>query len=377
MIRIHPDLITILRVIQESDREDRIADALLNRYSTTHSEGDYLAYLSADNQLSYRPRNRMDTSDPWGHTGRMKGRPARIVRRFLNAEIQAELNDTHFERFTNNLAAFKDYVGDIEFVSGEAIRHWYHGNVYADRQGTLNHSCMAYARCQTYFDIYTKNPDVCQLLIVTRTVDDYKYLYARALVWTLDDGTRMLDRVYGTDAMMSKVKAWAEDQGIVDREDITPSRKVVTLTHASFARYPYMDTMRVLNRKTKQLTSIYPPYLRHSTLCILSGTHGTDWSGPREVFLIPIIRQPVGLENAGTVQIAYASVEAVSARGAERSLTYTLRNTWPYVSLGRNGLIEPRAHVKGMAPLTSRWRKMTPLEKRYFGMETHAVWEDA
>lgn len=360
----------------ESDSADLIAYSLLyNRTITT--DGDYLAYVSADNQLSYRPANRMDTSDVWGYTGRMKGRPARIVRRFLTAEFQAMLTDSHYERFTNNLAAFKDYVGDIELVSGEDIKYWYHGNVYANRQGTLNHSCMAYARCQTYFNIYTQNPDVCKLLIVTRTTDDKKYLYARALVWTLDNGTRMLDRVYGTDAMISKVTAWAEEQGIVDRENIRSTEKVVTLKHASFALYPYMDTMRVLDKKTKTLTSIYP-YQSSTTLCNLSGTHGTDWSGPRDSFLIPIIRQAVGLENAGTVYVGYADVEAVSSRGAERSLTFALRSRWPNVMLAQNGRVEKRAYVKGMAAFDgNRWRKMTPLEQRYFGMYTHSTWEDA
>ncbi len=54
----------------------------------------------------------------------------------------------------------------FELVCGDDIKKWYSESAYQYDKGQLSNSCMRYDQCQSYFDIYTKNPEVCQLLIL-------------------------------------------------------------------------------------------------------------------------------------------------------------------------------------------------------------------
>jgi hypothetical protein len=349
-------------------REDKVAYALLSPIRTTTEQGNFLAFKADECMLTYRPANRIDPNEnPWAARGRMVGRPARVARKFLRGTALEGLTDVDFERFTNNLESYRDYVGDITLVGGLDIPHWYREDRYADRQGSLNSSCMKYASCGSYMNIYTANPDVCQLAILTK--DDGK-LYGRALVWTLTDGRQMLDRVYGTDKTIRHMQKWATDNGIVPREDVVREDKVVQLARWQFRTYPYMDTLSYLDQKTGRLTANPTAGGAWATL---HGTRGTDFWGATVRHRIPIIRQSGGASNL--CQIAYTQVEGVSMRGAQRRLTNGLARSWQEVGTIEGGSVHNRNIVRGMDPLPerNRWRKMTDLEMRYFGMQPGAT----
>ena len=78
------------------------------------------------------------------------------------------------EKFVNSYKTrFKmmiDMESLFEFVKGEDIRKWYLEDNYQLIRGQLGNSCMRYNKCQSYLDIYTKNPDVCQLLILKTVI---------------------------------------------------------------------------------------------------------------------------------------------------------------------------------------------------------------
>lgn len=379
MLYIHSEFRKILQYAQ--GQGDKIAGTLLISDSAhvKTDEGNYLAFISDECQLSYRPANRIDsrlTSGSVTHyeaQGRMVGRPGRVARKFLTGQALEGLTDVDFERFANNLETFREYAGEIRLVAGAEIRTWYSARKYAYRQGSLNQSCMAYERCQPYFSIYTQNSAVCQMAILTKPdATGNELLYGRALVWTLTDGRRMLDRVYGTDKTIRHMKKWAADQGMIDREESGALREPLSVQLKSwrFGTYPYLDTLLYLNQKTGVLSN-HPHGMATATL---HGTHGTDFMGVTLQYRIPIIRGHS--TNPALCEIAYAVVNGASVRGAQRCLTNRLSVYWQN-GFGVAGVQDSvREIVRGMAAMPEKtgwvrnpWRKMTALEMRYFGME--------
>jgi hypothetical protein len=93
-------------------------------------------------------------------------------------------NSQQIEEFNNKLKSLQSENSlKIEEVSGEDIKKWYNETSYQNLDGSLGNSCMRYAKCESYLDIYTKNPEVCKLVIVT----EGGKLVARALVWKVHE----------------------------------------------------------------------------------------------------------------------------------------------------------------------------------------------
>lgn len=364
MLYISKELADILAVLRS--KGDRVATALLTRGYQTSEQGNYLSFRADECQITYKPINRIMQNrweNHWAARGRMAGRPARTVRKFLTGAALEGLTDRDFEAFANNLETYRNYAGEIRLVSGADIVYWYNHYRYASHQGSLNSSCMSYARCAPYFNIYTANPDVCQMAILTRIdVDGREQLYGRALVWTLIDGRRMLDRVYGTDKTIRHMIKWAQENDISPRDQIDSTEKRVQLGRWQFRQYPYLDTLMNLNQKTGIL-SAYSTGESHRA--VLSGTHGTDWYGYQVRYRIPIIAQASETE----VVTVYAIVEGASMRGAQRRLTHQLNPRYQDVYMEHTSARRAQ-RVRGMAGFDGhRWRKMNDLEMRYFGMQ--------
>lgn len=387
---ISDELTSILR--NAASKGDKIADTLLfhnNLAYLTTAQGNYLAFKADECQLSYRPANRIDTEihryagDHWHAQGRMTGRPGRVIRKFLTGQALEGLTDVDFEQFTNNLAAFRDNMGEIRLVSGTAIRDWYASTNYAPYQGTLANSCMRYSRCQSYFGIYTANPSVCQMAILTK-VDQFgkELLYGRALVWTLTDGRKMIDRIYGNDKVISYMTQWAREQGFIDRAgNYTYSARVeVQLQEWRFGAYPYCDTLFFLDQKQGKLSNLPFSVTARRFQMTLHGTEGTDFLGVALRYRIPVIRR----YDETYCEIAYALVDGMTVRGAQRRLTNRLALSGQYgfeIDYPEGNYVKPI--VRGMAAFPERsrwygerWRKMTDLEMRYFGMQVGTTLDD-
>lgn len=228
--------------------ECAVSRAILNN-ETHNTHLDYVALRSG--VLSYLPagRDHIVTEDgTWSRTGRQEAKPGRLARRFLTPEALARLSDYDIERFGARAEGTKHAeAGTITLVRGEDVRRWYHVDSHAATgTGTLASSCMRYAHCQDYLDLYVRNPDVCALAILTNDDGD---LIGRALVWTLTDGSVAMDRVYGTDATQQGFIEHATEQGWA-----TPyygygsaSYMTVQLSQWDVDGYPYLDTFHALN----------------------------------------------------------------------------------------------------------------------------------
>jgi hypothetical protein len=123
---------------------------------------------------------------------------------------------------------------------------------------------MRYNSCKDYFDIYTENPEVCQLLIF-KSLNGEKLL-GRALLWTNVDGKKLMDRIYTTkDNYIKLFKKWADEKDYkqIYYEDFSTTIKVES---KDYKKYPYMDTFKYYSQEKGLLyndsSDVERPYYR-------------------------------------------------------------------------------------------------------------------
>jgi hypothetical protein len=209
-----------------------------------------------------------DNNEVWSKN-RQSIRIGRGVRAILSASGE-KFTDAQIEDFVNKYKSAFDRMNDIyknfELVSGDDIAHWYNSNNYLHetRRGTLGNSCMATVP-SSYFQIYTKNPNVCSLLIL-KSEDDPSKIVGRALVWKLSkpNDVIFMDRVYYTDDSQmqlfrdyAKFKKWhhkkrndSSDEGTLvtpEGEDKFFETLLVEIRATHYSKYPYVDTLKYLD----------------------------------------------------------------------------------------------------------------------------------
>lgn len=205
-----------------------------------------------------------------------KGRNEIKVGRFARAiltELGQSVTDKDIEIFVNTYKAGKeDNTKRFELVSGPIIKKYYLSDNYASNRGTLGDSCMAGSDCQVYFKLYTKNPDVCQLLVY---LNENGKVMGRALVWKLNSkelydpkdqkptdcpAEYFMDRVYtNSDSDIIKFVNYAKENGWLykwrmtadDREGVIFKygdrflfgKIIVKASRCVFRKYPFVDTL--------------------------------------------------------------------------------------------------------------------------------------
>ena len=146
------------------------------------------------------------------------------------------------EEFTNAYKATYDAIDmppQFVILKGDDIKWGYLVDNYAEGSGTLANSCMRYAYCQKYFDIYTENEDVCSLLVLKDSDNKVK---GRALLWVLKDGDLYMDRIYtANDSDKYLFVEWADENNYRQYSNDYKS-KSVDVEENSYDYYPYMDT---------------------------------------------------------------------------------------------------------------------------------------
>jgi hypothetical protein len=136
-----------------------------------------------------------DDSPVWKASGRQTLTVGKLVTKLFD-----DFTDMAIQKFGNayqaEIAAL--FIFDnFRLVKGDDIKKYYHENSYATQGvGGLGGSCMRHTVCQAFFDIYVRNPEKCNLLVL---LDNNGKLLGRALVWI---GLRkptdktFMDRIY-------------------------------------------------------------------------------------------------------------------------------------------------------------------------------------
>lgn len=257
------------QVIGQEDIDDFFSDDRANRPNVS----SYIHHWD-QNHLQTQPNR-----------GRVK--MGRIIKKLI-----PEIPDKDLESLVNNLRS--EQAGyEMKLVKGNEIEKYYKRE-YCDKKllnyGTLQSSCMMdKSDDKPYiFDIYTKNPDSCKLLVMLNSSGQ---LMGRALVWTVDEIARWeqnkneefysnfdvdwqsekvepydnhlikgkaknlyyMDRVYYTKEWVSNAfQKWARDNNYMIKigESISYKGKVanptliVKVNKIAYRQFPYMDTFK-------------------------------------------------------------------------------------------------------------------------------------
>lgn len=185
-------------------------------------------------------------------------------------------------KFKSAWLSYNDAFSRFDLVEGDKIALWYSYKRYSEQRSTLGSSCMK-EKSSNYFDIYSKNPDVCKLLILYdqtgRMVNDKfvsDFIMGRAIVWILDDGRTFVDRIYYIDEKVCELfKDYIARMGWFrkDYQDSDPEFRLVdshgsTSVEASeikvkvknpktvyCSKYPYIDTIYFIDRENGILSN--------------------------------------------------------------------------------------------------------------------------
>jgi len=272
-----------ITLIDITESEDKVSFIQLNRISRMRDEDttfskkeDIVEYIETvwrytQNNLEYKGWTQQRTEISIG----------RFVTRVFQKSKQT-VTDKEIEKFVNSYKSRFKFINNIEsrfeMVSGEDIRKWYLEKNYQFNRGQLSNSCMRHSECQSYFDIYVKNPEVCKLLILHG--DDDSKITGRALIWKLKDGRTYMDRQYtNIESDKNVFIEYAKKQewvyygmggGFKEME--------VQLANHKYDEFPYMDTFIYYNHVSHLLSNneeVWPSKDWHS----LQNTNGSFTSG--------------------------------------------------------------------------------------------------
>lgn len=178
----------------------------------------------------------------------------RLVKRITGKLFTDDAIESFVSTFNSRIIDFSEYK--LELISGNSLIKWYNQHSYTkDAHGSLHNSCMRYANLGSQVTFYAKHPH-CQMLTLTLAGK----LHARALVWTLADGTRYLDRIYSTKPTDHKyMMNWASENGISKNYDTRGDETLLVplnlkeIGEDGKAFFPYTDTFRCITRNGKYL----------------------------------------------------------------------------------------------------------------------------
>ena len=172
-----------------------VAEYLLDTHCFT-DYGDFLAIRKKGNvsMISFCPKGKtqeFNENGDYKRDGRQEGSPARVAQKLIGPD---RFSNATYELF-NNMFSGLTRKGELEFHVGETAKDfrfaYLQDNYVSEETGSLWRSCMRHDSCQDYVSLYAR----LGAKILYATIDGK--VAARAILWTLDDGDLMLDRVYG------------------------------------------------------------------------------------------------------------------------------------------------------------------------------------
>lgn len=273
-------------LLSEFESDSLVAKLLLKkRHDKESLVEDPINFISIANdrtKISYLTADRIEKLEPeqyWSSSRRFAARPGAFI-----GKIFKDIPSKEVEKFSNLYRAHSNKTKfNFEIVEGKKILKYYNIDSYAEERGTLGASCMKYGSCQSFFGIYTENPDVVKLLVM---LNSDGMLIGRALLWNLET-VKVMDRIYTIydEEFLFQFKKWATDNGYLYKSEqnwyntlnfenlSTPKQEVkliASLKNFRFDRYPYVDTFKFINLSDGTMTN-YQPDGSYRTLCSSDG----------------------------------------------------------------------------------------------------------
>ena len=260
----------VVEIVKELDKEDlsKIHSSSVSR-PLTHirwkdSRGEGEMFYSTEELVR-------DTSS-------IKPSDVKVGRFVTNLLTKAgiEFKPKEIEEFVDKYKAAlklkKESFNRFEIVKGEDIRKWYFRNSYEQEEGTLGNSCMRYAKCQKYLDIYTENDSVSLIILKSKT--DNEKIIGRAILWdatlvnkpneTDDADIKFMDRIYIIDSAdteffiqfaikngfyYKKKQDYSTTPLIFNKTILSDDESLIKVSVSSgdYNYYPYIDTVKFYN----------------------------------------------------------------------------------------------------------------------------------
>lgn len=194
------------------------------------------------------------------------------IGKLLNKVLNTKYTDAEKEDFVNTFKS--KLLGDdkvFELVEGNEIPFWYKEKNYSEiSKGQLGSSCMRNVQ-DSYFDIYSNNPEVCKLLILK---EDDK-IFGRSIIWKVENDKNLdfeyfMDRQYTiSDSDVKKFRDYAEEKGWAFKQSNSYSdtygviykgvnynlRLTTKLKNMSHDYFPYVDTLKLYNPNSGELSN--------------------------------------------------------------------------------------------------------------------------
>jgi len=229
-------------LIDKTDKNDMISYVQTSRFYREYPNGISSPDLEKERGYS------MKSSKFWKSGRTPNYGIGRWVRHIFNDVRQTPIKNEDLESFVNAYKSTYDTMAKrsekFELVKGEDIRYWYLEDRYEEVSGQLGNSCMRYAKCQKYLDIYVETPESCSLLILKGETPDK--IVGRALIWTIHEGPnvagrKFMDRIYTIkDSDKLLFEAYAKENDIV--RSVNHAYKI-KVKEGRYDYYPYMDTL--------------------------------------------------------------------------------------------------------------------------------------
>ena len=173
----------------------------------------------------------------WNFKKRYHTSVGKLIRRLFK-EKYSDRDITSFSEAYASLITVANPLYDFQIMEGEQIKWAYHEDNYHTHTNTLGSSCMRYERCQSYFDIYTKDPSKVKIGVLLRNGK----VAARAILWNLNDYWAY-DRIYSTRTETENLlKSTLETAGY-RRIWQASGQYSLKIDLSGVSRFPYVDTL--------------------------------------------------------------------------------------------------------------------------------------
>lgn len=239
-----------------------------------------------DFEISYIPKGKAtvmgESSGKWSKTNRIN---AKFVKAIKKIPLRYKYSNRFYELLNNAVVAAYSNKIEMSIVNGSDIVKYYDQRHYViGDSSSLGNSCMRYDHCSEYIEFYAANTSNVDMLIA---LNQDGLLCGRAILWKADCGTKIMDRIYGTEVMVEKFKRWAIDNDYIHKESQSYDSSSswigkdggfiqdYEITVNNIRKMPYMDSFK------------YTDDVDGSTM-VLSNSNGsycfTDTDGCTEAF---------------------------------------------------------------------------------------------
>lgn len=248
--------------------------------------------ISDPSKLSYLTRDRFENisqDEIWSSSRRYQAKPSGILSKIFRKIDYAEM-----EKFIDSIKSEGSRIHtQFSIAIGEEILLWYDEDSYDKRtHGSLNSSCMKHKSCQGFFDLYTRNSGTIDLLILRDKV--FGTLLGRALLWEVDGGLKIMDRIYTTNDSVYRglFKDFALENGYLYRAEQSWNSSLwfivdgkrqylelsVKLDTQDIHSFPYLDTFKFFDLNNKIFYNYHPKSSERIVVMTSSGGsfHSSD-----------------------------------------------------------------------------------------------------